>query len=199
MSTSYVSQVLRHDIGARYTRIQKVPYLGNSVRCLLLRQQYAKFMLGQLASGVRVINLDQTWINDTRYLRRKWRLRGAVNSQPDSKVTPRIAVQMAICTSGKLYCSLSQANTDTNTFCLFMSQFARTLTKEDRAFRDSTILLIDGAKYQTSKESLRHMRQLGFKICISAPYSFASAPIEYAFARLKSTDLNPRSIKTGKR
>ena len=74
-------------------------------------------------------------------------MRGQVNSCPDSKVNPRVAVQMAICTSGKLYCSLSQANTDTNTFCLFISKLAAKLTKDDRDFRGNTILLIDGAKY----------------------------------------------------
>ena len=37
VSCQYVSQVMRKDMGARYTRIQKIPYLGNSVRCLLLR------------------------------------------------------------------------------------------------------------------------------------------------------------------
>ena len=54
----YIASVLRNDIGARYKPIRKVPYLGNSIRCLQLRQFYSKFMLGQIASGVRIINLD---------------------------------------------------------------------------------------------------------------------------------------------
>ena len=33
-------------------------------------------MLDLLASGKRVINVDQTWINDANYTRRKWRMRG---------------------------------------------------------------------------------------------------------------------------
>ena len=41
---------------------------------------------------------------------------------------------MAICTEGKLYCSLSQANTDSDTFCLFISKLAAKLTKEDKAW-----------------------------------------------------------------
>ena len=43
------------------------------------------------------------------------------------------------------------------------------------------------------------MRALGFRACISAPYSYASAPIEYAFGFFKSVDLNPRRLKTGKK
>ena len=69
-------------------------------------------MLNLLASETRIINLDQTWINDTNFTRRKWRQRGQVNSSSLKTVTPRIAMQMAICTSGKLYCSLLQVNTD---------------------------------------------------------------------------------------
>ena len=56
-------------------------------------------------------------------------------------------MQLAICTSGRLYCSVSQSNTDSGTFCLFITRLAAKLTKEDRDWRDNTLLLIDGAKY----------------------------------------------------
>ena len=49
-------------------------------------------MLNQLASGTRVINLDQTWINDFNFQRQKWRLRGMVNSVAFQQVVPRLAV-----------------------------------------------------------------------------------------------------------
>ena len=99
--------MLRNDIGARYKPIKKVPYIGNTPRCIILRQKYAMFVLDQLQRGVRVINLDQTWINDANFTRRKWRMRGQVNSSNDCKVEPRIAMQMCIDTEGELYCSLA--------------------------------------------------------------------------------------------
>jgi len=43
------------------------------------------------------------------------------------------------------------------------------------------------------------MKALGFKICVSAPYSYLAAPIELLFGHLKQTDLNPSNMKTGKR
>lgn len=43
------------------------------------------------------------------------------------------------------------------------------------------------------------MKALGIKVCVSAPYSYAGAPVEYAFALFKSVELNPDSLKTGKR
>ena len=69
VSCQYVCKVLRHDIGAKYKRVKRIPFLGNSPRCLLLRQHYAKFMMSQLESGVRIINLDQTWLNTTNFTR----------------------------------------------------------------------------------------------------------------------------------
>jgi len=61
------------------------------------------------------------------------------------------------------------------------------------------LLLIDGAPYQTSRESLKHLKALGFRVCVSAPYSYSAAPIELAFAFLKATNLNPRQLNLGKR
>ena len=84
-------------------------------------------------------------------------------------------------------------------FCLFVSWLAAKLTSEDKNWRSNTILQIDGARYQTCRESVNHMKMLGFKIVISAPYSFAAGPIEYAFGLFKQVNLNPDRIKTGKR
>ena len=85
---------------------------------------------------------------------------------------------MAICTKGRLYCSMSQVNTDTRVFCLFMSKLAALMNKEEWGSVSRCLLLIDGAKYQTNKESLSHMQALGFNVIVSSPYSYAAAPIE---------------------
>ena len=66
-----------------------------------------------------------------------------------------------------------------------MSKLATKLTKEDKNWRDNSVLLIDGAKYQTCVESVKYMKALGFRIIISAPYSYSSAPIEYVFGQFK--------------
>ena len=90
-------------------------------------------------------------------------------------------------------------NTNSNVFCLFLSSLAKKLTAEDRNWRDNTVILCDGARYQTSKESTTHMKALGFRVCISAPYSYSAAPIELAFSKLKSDDINPGRLPTGKK
>ena len=84
-------------------------------------------------------------------------------------------------------------------FCLFISKLAAKLTAEDRNWRTNSLLLIDGARYQSCPESIRHMRSLGFKVCVSSPYSYSSTCIEYCFAILKSVDINVDRRPTGKR
>ena len=76
VTSDYTRKVLHHDLNLRYRRIKKIPYLGNTSRSLILRQLYAKFMLEKLATDVRVINIDQSWINEANFLRRCWKRRG---------------------------------------------------------------------------------------------------------------------------
>ena len=107
VSNQFISDILRNYLGAGFILIKKIPFHGNSARCLVLRQLYAQFMLQQLAEGTCINNVDQSWINETNFVRRKWWLRGLVNSVPESKVTPRFAIQMAICTEGSVFCALT--------------------------------------------------------------------------------------------
>ena len=116
-------------------------------RIFNLDQEYAKFMLDLLSKGTRVINIDQTWLNDTMFVRRKWRKRGDTNTMNEHKVNPRTSVLMAIGTGGELYCSLTQVNTDSRVFCLFLSTLAKKLTIEAKNWRDNTVILCDGARY----------------------------------------------------
>lgn len=60
---------------------------------------------------------------------------------------------MAICTQGNLYCALTQVNTDHRVFCVFMRYLVERLTAEDKNWRANTVVLLDGAKYQTCNES----------------------------------------------
>ena len=65
-------KILRQDLQLRYRRVTKAPIQANSERCLVLRQQYAVKMLPLLASGRRIINIDESWISETDYSRRMW-------------------------------------------------------------------------------------------------------------------------------
>ena len=68
-------------------------------------------------------------------------------------MTPRLSMIMAISSDGKLYCSFTQVNTDARVFCVFMTRLAEKLSSENKNWRTNTVVLIDGAKYQTCKEA----------------------------------------------
>jgi len=108
---------------------------------------YAKFMLTKLATGVRVINVDQTWLNDTNFHRRSWGRSGQRLTEHHNPVTPRLSMLMAIDTDGNLFAALTQVNTDHRVFCLFMTKLVDRLNAADQNWRNNSILLIDGAKY----------------------------------------------------
>ena len=90
-----------------YRQARSVPIQANSERCLVLRQQYALKMLPLLESGRRIINLDESWLNQTRFIRRIWVPADAAGTFTDKQVSPRISLIAALDTDGKIWCALT--------------------------------------------------------------------------------------------
>ena len=134
-----------------YRKIKLVPYQGNSDRCLILRQQYGKFMLEKMSNHPRIINIDETWLNQSDYRRMKWRARNSTNSIPLRGITPRISMLAAIDTDGRVYFALTQVNTDANVFVLFLKGLFEKLSQENRQWKSNTVILFDGARYHVSE------------------------------------------------
>ncbi len=76
-----VARVLKDELGMRYRRIQNVPLYLNSRRNLILRQQWALKYL-ELVDRKIFLNVDESWLSESYFLRRKWRARGDNNSIP---------------------------------------------------------------------------------------------------------------------
>ena len=98
---------------------------ANSERCLVLRQQYALKMLPLLESGRRIINVDESWLFQTRFIRKLWVPADASATVTDKQVTPRISLLMALDTEGRMWCALTQANTDADVMNMFLQHLAR--------------------------------------------------------------------------
>ena len=66
--------------------------------------------------------MDETFLNvaDLRYM--KWRVRGDTNSLRERTIDPLLKVFAGISTDGDIYMAVSQINTDSNSFCLFMQK-----------------------------------------------------------------------------
>ena len=73
------------------------------------------------------------------------------------------------------------------------------LELEDPNFREKTVLQFDGATYHRSSETRNFLSNIGVKTMISGPYGYEIAAVEMLFAGIKSTNLNPEMIRTGKK
>ena len=87
-------------------------------------------MLPLLEGPKRIINVDESWLNQTRFLRRIWAPTDAAGTFTDKQVTPRISLIAALDTDGNLWYALTQANTDSDVMTTFLRYLARQLDRE---------------------------------------------------------------------
>ena len=64
--------MLKDELGLSYLKAKKLHPNANATKVLIQRQQYALALLQLLEQGRRVINLDETWLNETSFVRRLW-------------------------------------------------------------------------------------------------------------------------------
>ena len=199
ISVPKVRTVLKKELGLGYRRARQVPIQGNSERCLVLRQQYSLKMLALLEEGTRIINVDESWLNDTNFTRKIWCPAGAAATVTQQSVTPRLTLIAALDTEGRVYFTLTHANTDSDVLLAFMKHLMRQLDGEDPGWAEKTVFLLDGARYHTGEKMREYLRKLQVQVIYSGPYSYAAAPIEMVFGALKRGELNPERRSTGKR
>ena len=156
-------------------------------------------MLELLQKGTRILNLDETWINDTNYTRMMWCPPQTPATMATRPISYRISMIAALDTEGCIYYSLTQANTDSDVMMIFLQHLVEQLDLERPSWRDDTVLLLDGAKYHTGSQVREYMRKLDLQIIWSGPYSYSTAPIETVFATLKLGELNLDRKPSGKK
>ena len=156
-------------------------------------------MLELLEQGKHIINIDESWINDTNFTRKMWCPTDAAATITQRAVTPRLTLIAALDTEGRLYYALTHANTDSDVLLVFMKHLMRQLDSENPSWAENTVFLLDGARYHTVEEMREYLRKLQVQIIYSGPYSYAAAPIEMVFGALKRGELNPERRSTGKK
>ena len=199
VSMKMVQVTMRKSLGMSFRMAKKVPKQGNSERCLVLRQQYALRILPLMEKGRRIINVDESWLNETSFIRKLWQRRDENGSVATKIVNPRLSVLAAIDTDGHVWFALTQTNTDSDVLLLFFQGLLQKLDHQSPDWRDGTVFLLDGARYHTSAEIITHFEQLRVQVMFTAPYSYESSPIERLFAGLKLGELNQERGPTGKR
>ena len=183
----------------RYKRIRKVPWQGNSDRCLVLRHLYAKKALSLLESAKIILNIDESWLPETCMKRMKWQRQGDKNSVDSKLISHRISMIVALDSKGNVYLSLSQVNTDHNVMLMFLTKLSSLLTSERPEWKSDTCLLFDNATYHKHADLRSHMASMGIDVLYSAPYSFETAPVELWLANFKRGELNPDRLPVGKK
>ena len=131
---------MKQHFDMRFHKVKRVPFKGNSERSLVVRQQCAKKLLELLEHGFRIFNIDESWINEVDFQRRKWHDRTESNSLPRKTVSPRLSLLAAIDTEGSLYMAITTVNTTSEVVCLFVKQLVNALELEDPNFREKTVL-----------------------------------------------------------
>ena len=82
---------------------------------------------------------------------------------------------------------------------MFFVGLLEQLDSENKNWRNSTIILMDGAPYHTSKAMMEFYKEYLVPVMFTGPHSYDASPIELFFAAFKSKDINPQRLKTGKR
>ena len=59
-----------------------------------------------------MFNFDEAWVNDLSYNQKQWYIDGQRNSLASKSVIPRLSLIVAIDNHGKIYMTMTQANTN---------------------------------------------------------------------------------------
>ena len=146
-----------------------------------------------------MINVDESWLNGTRFLRRIWAPSDAPATITDKQVAPRISVIAALDTNGRIYCALTQATTTSDVMTTFLRYLKRQLDWETPGWEDSTTILLDNASWHTNPLMKQRLARMQLPVCYTGPYGYSASPIELVFGALKLAELNPDGQPTGKR
>ena len=81
----------------------------------------------------------------------------------------------------------------------FLRHLLRQLDREDPGWQQKTVILLDNASYHNNPLMIARLKRMGLRVMFSAPYAWAGAVCELAFAALKLGELNPEYQPTGKK
>ena len=150
-----LKRILKRHTSLRYRKIKLMSHLTNHKRSLVQRQQSALKLIEALSSGKRVINVDESWLSHSRFHHQAWLTPYERTSVNIGKLPYRLSMIAGICNRGECYFTLSQSNTNSKSFGAFLLRLAELLDEEDKNWRDSTLILLDNAKWHGSDDMMK--------------------------------------------
>ena len=121
---------MKNRLGMSYCKIQKTAVHLNSVKNLVLRQQFSVQCLDIFRQDKIILNVDETWLGMTNFKQMKWRAKGTTNSVPVVTMLPRITMIAGLDTQGRVYVSLIQGNSNDQTMDIFFRHLCMKLDRE---------------------------------------------------------------------
>ena len=107
VSKNMVLRIMKLRYQLSYRKIKRVPFTGNSEINKVLRSLYAQKMLQIYSQGKHVVNIDETWIPETDFRRRRWAAKGGYNSMSDGIMSHRVNMIVAVSSEGHVWLSLT--------------------------------------------------------------------------------------------
>jgi hypothetical protein len=68
-----ICSILSQDFKLRHRKIHYIQQQANSFRSMVLRQRFAREMIKLLQNKVRIINVDETILGESNFVRKAWR------------------------------------------------------------------------------------------------------------------------------
>ena len=158
MTDKFIGDVLKHQMHLKYKRIKMIAWKGNSERCLVLRQQCAKYLLQQMNEGAILVSVDQSWLSTMGYTRRKWRSRNETNSVPVKQLSPKINLIGACDSEGGVYNACTQTNTTSKVMITYLMYLHEEVCARYPDRIQKVLYLLDGAGYHRSQETRQFVK-----------------------------------------
>jgi len=79
-------------------------------------------MMGLLKKGWRILNVDESFINESSFNRMMWCPTKSPSTVNEKQVIPRLSLIAALDSDGQVFFSMNHANTDSEVMILFLTQ-----------------------------------------------------------------------------
>ena len=133
------------------------------------------------------------------FRRMKWTFMDRPDSVKKKQMQPRISMITGLDSTGKVFFSLLQANSNSSVMEMFLVRLLEQLDAERKDWRTYTLIMMDGAPYHMSQAMMAFYEKNKVPVIFTGPHSYDASPIELFFAAFKSKDINPGRLKTGKK
>jgi hypothetical protein len=96
-----------------------------------------------MTQKTRILNMDESSYDKWGYHYRTWRKKGQRNEIQQTKIKPAVTLVVVADSTGSIYSSLLQSNSNEKTTMLMIVELVQRLDEEDTDWRDNSVLLLD--------------------------------------------------------